>query len=276
MSLLTIDETRCKKDGICAAECPMAVIQWKKGAFPAPGANASRMCINCGHCVAVCPHEAVIHEKLAPADCLAVEREMTLTTAQTEHFLRARRSIRNFKETPVEKETLSEMIRLASFAPSGHNMQPVRWRVLNGRDIVKEHTGMVIDWMKLTLKKNPKFAKSLHLDMLIGAWKFGMDVVTRNAPTLILAQGPEANPTAPPACTIAMTYLDLAAQSFDVGTCWCGYFLIAASAHAPLAEKLGKNKGLKTYGAMMAGYPKFAYHRMPLRNAPDITWTEGP
>ncbi len=275
MSLLTIDETLCKKDGICAAECPMAIIQWQKGELPVAAKNAPGMCINCGHCVAVCPHGAMTHAKLAPENCLAMDNELALSTTQTEHFLRSRRSIRNFKETPVTKDTLSEIIRLASFAPSGHNMQPVHWRVLNGQETVKEHTTMVIDWMKLTLKENPKFAKALHLDMLIGAWKFGMDVVTRNAPTLILAQGPEANPSAPPACTIAMTYLDLAAQSFDVGTCWCGYFLMAASAHAPLAEKLGKDKGLKTYGVMMAGYPKFKYHRMPLRNTPKITWTEG-
>ncbi|HCY88347.1 MAG TPA: ferridoxin [Desulfobacteraceae bacterium] len=273
MSLLAIDEGRCKKDGICAAECPMGIIQWKKGEFPAPAKQAPALCINCGHCVAVCPHAALAHEQLAPEDCLEVDKALALSPEQTEHFLRARRSIRTFKETPVEKDTLSEIIRLASFAPSGHNSQPVQWRVLSGRETVKEHTALVIDWMKLALKENPKFAKALHLDMLVAAWKFGMDVVTRSAPTLILAQGKENNPMAPQACTIAMTYLDLAAQSFGVGTCWCGYFLRAAATHGPLAERLGKDQGLKTYAVMMAGYPKFGYHRMPTRNTPGITWT---
>jgi nitroreductase/NAD-dependent dihydropyrimidine dehydrogenase PreA subunit len=274
MTLICVDETRCKQDGICAAECPMAIISWKKGSFPAPSARADDLCINCGHCVAVCPHEALTHRRMGPEDCMPVDKNHALSPDQTEHFLRARRSIRNFKETPVDRETLSEIIRLASFAPSGHNLQPVRWQVISGREKVKEHTGMVIDWMKQMKKENPGMAKALHLDMLIGAWKFGMDVVTRNAPSLVLAQGTEKDRTAPPACTIAMTYFDLAAQSFDVGTCWCGYFLMAANAHAPLAEKLGQDKGLKTYGVMMTGYPKYTYHRMPLRNAPDITWTE--
>jgi len=29
LGLLTIDETRCKKDGLCAADCPTAVIRLK-------------------------------------------------------------------------------------------------------------------------------------------------------------------------------------------------------------------------------------------------------
>ena len=274
MSLLTIDETLCKKDGICAAECPMAIITWQKGEYPQPAANAPGLCINCGHCVAACPHGALSHRQLTPEDCLAVDPEMKLSPTQTEHFLRSRRSLRNFKETPVARKTIDEVIRLASFAPSGHNMQPVHWRVLNGREVVKSHTALVIEWMKQTLADNPKYGKALHLDMLIGAWDFGVDVVTRNAPTLILAQGPVKNPSSPTACTIAMTYLDLAAQSFDMGTCWCGYFLMAAMGYPPLKEKLGEDQGLATYGVMMAGTPVYQYHRMPTRNEPKVIWTE--
>ncbi|WDP88787.1 MAG: nitroreductase family protein [Desulfobacter sp.] len=274
MTLFSVDQDLCKRDGICAAECPMGIIKWKKEEIPTPAAAAGDLCINCGHCVAVCPHGALSLKNLASEDFLALDKTRALSPGQTEYFFRARRSIRNFKEKPVDKSTLEELIRLASFAPSGHNCQPVHWRILNGQDLVREHAAMVIDWMKLTKKENPELAKLLHLDMIIGAWKFKIDIVTRNAPTLILAQGHEANPMAPPACTIAMTYLDLAAQSFGVGTCWCGYFLRAATVYPPLAEKLGKNDGLLTHAVMMAGYPKFKYHRMPPRNTPKISWME--
>ena len=274
MSVLTIDETLCKRDGICAAECPVGIITWKKGGLPAPAKKASALCINCGHCVAVCPHGAMSHQNMAPEDCVPVDPDMSLSAGQTEHFLRSRRSIRNFKETPVDKETLSDIIRIASFAPSGHNCQPVHWRVISGREKIRTYTALVIDWMKETLKKDPELGKALYFDMMVGAWKFGMNTVTRNAPTLILAQGMASNPMAPQACTIAMTYLDLAAQSFGVGTCWCGYFLRAAAVYDPLAELLGKDQGLTTHAVMMAGYPKFKYHRMPARNVPRIHWTD--
>lgn len=44
--------------------------------------------------------------------------------------------------------------------------------------------------------------------------------------------------------------------------------------YPPLKAALGTDKGINTYGAMMAGYPAFSYPRMPPRNAPRITWVE--
>ena len=59
MSLFTINQEKCKRDGICAKDCPAQVIVWKnKDDFPMPAKDAEEFCINCGHCVAVCPYEA--------------------------------------------------------------------------------------------------------------------------------------------------------------------------------------------------------------------------
>ncbi len=50
MSLFTIDQEKCKHDGICAAECPMRLIELKdKASLPAPIEAAEELCINCGH-----------------------------------------------------------------------------------------------------------------------------------------------------------------------------------------------------------------------------------
>lgn len=272
--MLKIDENKCKQDGVCALECPMGIIGWQKGKYPAPVPNAAKLCIQCGHCVAVCPHGAMAIPAMTPEACLAHDPAMKLLPDQAEHFLRSRRSIRNFKQNPVPKETLSQLIRLASHAPSGHNMQPVLWQVITGREVIKTHAALVIQWMKTMILEKPELAGPMHLDMVVRAWDVNLDVVTRNAPHLILVNGPAKNPTTPAACTIAMTYLDLAAQSFDVGTCWCGYFLMAALMHPPLKEALGTGKGINTYGVMMAGHPAFSYPRMPSRNEPRITWIE--
>ena len=76
---------------------------------------------------------------------------------------------------------------------------------------------------------------------------------------------------APAACTIALTYLELAAPSIGLGCCWAGYFYAAATTFPPLQEALALPKNHQCFGAMMAGYPKFNYHRMPLRKYPDGT-----
>ena len=56
MAFLTIDETKCKQDGICAAECPLQIItQEDDKSFPQIAESDKTDCIACGHCVAVCP-----------------------------------------------------------------------------------------------------------------------------------------------------------------------------------------------------------------------------
>jgi ferredoxin len=51
------DFTRC---GFCVEECPTRVIEMPDpDSLPSPTSEAQQRCINCGHCVAVCPHGAL-------------------------------------------------------------------------------------------------------------------------------------------------------------------------------------------------------------------------
>jgi nitroreductase len=69
-----------------------------------------------------------------------------------------------------------------------------------------------------------------------------------------------------------MAYLELAAPGLGLGSCWAGYFGTAAAQWKGLQEALGLPEGTVTYAAMMVGYPKFAYHRMPNRKPLDVAW----
>ena len=69
MSLFRIDDKKCKRDGICVAECPLKIIEMKDDAsLPTPTADADERCVRCGHCVAVCPHGAFTHNTLKTGD----------------------------------------------------------------------------------------------------------------------------------------------------------------------------------------------------------------
>ncbi len=273
MTLFVIDQEKCKQDGLCVAECPMVIIQLKDNeSVPIPTEDAEELCINCGHCVAVCPHGAMSHKNMTPEQCPPVRKDWLLNPDQVEHFLRSRRSIRTYKEEPVEREVLTKIIDIARFAPSGHNLQPVRWRVIYDGQEVRRLAGIVIDWMRDLLEKGEPLAKALHMDRAVAAWESGVERICRGAPHVIVAHAPKEERTAPQACTIALTYLELAAPSFGLGACWAGYFNAAANFWPPMQEALDLPEEHISFGAMMVGYPKYKYQRLPLRNEARITW----
>ena len=273
MSLIVVDEEKCKRDGVCVAECPAQIIEFKsENSTPAPTDDADERCINCGHCVAVCPHGALSHRIMTSEQCPPVKKEWLLGPEQVEHFLRARRSIRTYKEEAVAREMLAKLIDIARFAPSGHNVQPVKWLIIYERDEVRRLAGLVIDWMRFMLEEQSSFAKALHMDHVVASWEAGMDRVCRGAPHVIMAHAPKDERTAPAACTIALTYLELAAPSFGLGACWAGYFNAAATLWPAMQQALGLPQGHSSFGAMMVGHTKYKYLRLPLRNEAQITW----
>lgn len=273
MTLFVVDENKCKKDGICAAECPTKIILFKgKNAVPRPAQGAEATCINCGHCVAVCPHGALSLEKMPVESCPPVKKEWLLGPEQAEHFLRSRRSIRNYKDNPVDKKTISRLIEIAGYAPTGHNFQPVNWLVIYDGDELKRLIGIVIDWMRDSIEKQHGLAKMMHFKEIVTAWDFGINVVSRGAPHLIITHASQMDPSAQSACRNALAYLELAAGPLGLGSCCCGFFDAAAMFWKPLREALDLPKGHVPQGAVMVGYPKYKYHRLPARNEPRITW----
>jgi nitroreductase/Pyruvate/2-oxoacid:ferredoxin oxidoreductase delta subunit len=273
MSLLTVNQEVCQRDGFCAEVCPVTIIEFKdKDAFPTLIEGGEKLCIRCGHCVAICPHGAMTHAIMKPEECLSVNDDWLLGPEQVEHFLRYRRSIRNYKKQPVEQEVLTNLINVARFAPSGHNLQPVKWLVIYERDEVQRMAKLVIDWMRHLIKEESPLVAAMNLNRIVSFYDAGQDNICRNAPHVIVAYARKEDRTAQTACTIAMTYLELAALSFDLGTCWAGYFNAAASLWPPMQQALELPEGNINFGAMMVGYPKFKYQRMPLRNKTSITW----
>ena len=273
MSLFTVDETFCSRDGHCVAECPAMIIEMKtEDSFPTPVDGAEQRCINCGHCVAVCPHSAISLARMPTNDCTPVKRELALDEDHVEHFLRSRRSIRTYKDKPVDKDTMQKVIDIARYAPTGSNSQQVQWAAVTSKEEVEKLTDLAIGWMKYMIKEKDPMAEAYQMAGIVRAWKHGVDIICRGAPALVVAHGPEAYPIMPIDCTSALSYFDLAAPSFDLGVCWAGFFMAAASSWPPLVEALGLPDGNKMYGAMMVGYPKYRFNRLPVRNEAVVTW----
>ncbi len=272
MSLFEVDVSKCKKDNICIAVCPLGNIEQANGGVPKPANGAKEICVNCGHCVAACPTGALSHRAMRPEQCAPIKPALSLNAEQAEQFLRGRRSIRTYRTDPVDRAVLARIIGTASTGPSGHNTQPVEWLVIHDTSEVRRLSGFVIDWMRFMIKQKPDFAKMLLLELVVDKWEKGYDAVCRSAPHVVMAYAHKDNGMAPSACTIALAYLELAAQANGLGACWAGYFDVAARYWPPLQKELGLPTDKVSYGAMMIGYPKYKYYRIPLRKEARISW----
>ena len=273
MSLFTVDKGKCRKDGICVAVCPAWIIELKDNSdAPTPSDDAEALCINCGHCVAACPHGALSHRAMTPEQCTPIVQARQPDVNQVGQFLGSRRSIRTYQNKAVERQVLIKIVDIVRLAPSGINSQPVEWLIIYDSKEVQRLAGCAIEWMRVMLKDRPQFAASLRMDRTVKRWESGVDSICRRAPHVFIAHAEKDNPMAASSCTIALTHLELVVHAFGLGACWAGYLDAAARFWPPMKKELGLPVGHVSFGAMMVGYPKFNYYRIPLRKEMSITW----
>ena len=274
MSLFTVNEDKCNFCGMCVDECsPRIIVQDGPDSLPYMVDTGEEACMRCGHCVAVCPTGAVGIEIMAPEQCGTLDRKLLPTAEQVELLLKSRRSIRSYKDEPVPRAKLERLIDIARYAPSGHNSQPVQWLVVEDESETRRLGGMVVEWMRTIVESKPEMAASLRFDRIVALCDGGDDIILRGAPQVIVAHADKMYAAmAPTASVTALTYRELAAYAMGLGACWAGYFHFACGSYKPLQEALNLPEGHQVHGAMMVGYPRHRFSRIPLRNAPTIAW----
>jgi len=265
------DKEKCKRCGACAAECPYDLIVDDPEGFPKLRPAARKTCIACGHCVAVCPTGALalpdmppVTDALSPEQCRAMVRDQRISPEQADQFLRSRRSIRSYRDKTIPEETLLELLGVAAFAPSAKNGQPARWIVTRSAETTQELVSHVVHYMSI----NNVFPG------VIKNWKKGVDKVCHNAPHVAVAYAAEDGFNPAEDCALAAAYLELAAHARGIGACWAGFLMEAAEGCQALRERLGIPEGHGVYAALMLGYPKFRYARIPRRRDVAVRWLD--
>lgn len=274
MPLFTIDETACRKDGLCAADCPANIIQFNAdGDYPAPVQGAETICLKCGHCVAACPHGALDHAWVPLDESPAIEKELRISTDQAIQFLRSRRSVRRFKEQAVPRPLLQQLLETARYAPTGSNGQLVEYIVIDDPDHLHQLSENAVNWMRMLLKADSQAKAMPYLPRLLAAWDAGIDTVLWRAPCLVVAMAPAHDRSGMVNLSLALSYLELTAPLHGIGTCWAGLLQGAIMASPELKKMVGIPKAYPHHYPMMLGYAAVRYHRLPQHKAPVIHWS---
>lgn len=240
----------CHKDGLCIEICPVRCLALNEEGYPFMKDDKRDSCLECGHCQAICPHNALTFI----SDSLVYEECSPESMAPLEKVIKCRRSIRKYKKTPLESHQIEKAMELTQWSPTAKNERAVEFTFVSGLDKVHDVGQLVIN----------AFASNGKMEGLVKAWDGGKDFIFRDAPHLAVVWQEEgtAQPLVDP--IIAITHLDLALNGDGVGTCWAGFFMSVAE-DIEIKKYLEIPEKGKIVGALMFGRPAYRFKGIPPR-----------
>jgi len=260
MTVLKLDNIKCKKCNKCIYVCPLGIFKSANSSSPIIDEEKMEFCLECGHCVAICDANAISINGSIGGD--GIESSNNTTFNLLSNIVQTRRSIRNYKDDIIPKETIEKIIQLTKWMPTARNKCPVNWTVIHDPAKVRELAGMVVQL----------FREHNILPEIVAAWDNGFDIVNRGAPHLVFCHTKRDAMMPVVDSTIAMTAFDLAASAMDFGTCWAGFFMMALKDDPNIAKECGIPDDEDIHTAMMLGVPKFNYKNIPNRDELNISW----
>ena len=260
MPILGIDYEKCNGCRLCIQECRFYSLDEAKNKVLFE--DLDNMCMLCGHCIAVCPQDAIIYEDFGDVAFTfeGIEKLDSIVPYDNLYkFLRGHRSIRHYKKKEVPKDILKKVIDLMQYAPTGSNLRYEKYVIVSDREKLKSLSDMVIDTLLNTLGMRAQYEEGFK------ARKKDYEIpLFFDAPHVIFVSSMLDMQLADHNIGIIITYGRLAAQSLGLGTCWNGYINIA-SQHNKKIMKLAGVRG-KRMGAFIIGYPNIIFKRAPTRS----------
>jgi nitroreductase/NAD-dependent dihydropyrimidine dehydrogenase PreA subunit len=279
---------KCTGCGLCVEDCPAFVFEMMdKKASVVRG----DWCIGCGHCGAVCPEGAILHEAsalkegppLGPGPATAPEQLMLL--------LRERRSVRSYRSKPVPKKVLERIIEAGRYAPTGSNSQNVHYIVLSTPAQIDQLREMVIAFyeriFKLIRGRLGAFVMSLFAGRRVVEYlqesipkvehvkkvmDQGADCLFYHAPAVMVVHAESWDTSSPFNCAAALYNCSLMAHTLGVGCCFNGFLQGAVNNNRRIKKWLGIPQEHRCFAAMTLGYQKNRYQRLVERDPAQVAW----
>ncbi|MBO5763328.1 MAG: nitroreductase family protein [Lentisphaeria bacterium] len=257
--MIRIDAEKCVRCHACIRDCVVAILQPGADGVPVLAPELERFCLNCQHCLAVCPAEAVVSNGVSAVDCppagaLPEPEKMG-------NLIRQRRSIRHYKDENIDPEAMKMLLDHLAWSPTGCNDHSLYFAVVQDkaemvffRETVGKMLNFLIRWkiLQLLYPNVRRFLEEI---------RNGEDVIFRRAPHMIVAAVPGKAPCKYADPWIALTQFDLLAQSLGIGTCWCGFAVYALRWSRKMRDRLQIPAGYKIGGVLLFGKADVSYRR---------------
>ena len=117
--MIKINKDACIGCGRCIRDC----IAWNISLLDGK-ASPKKDCFLCGHCVAICPADAVSIPEYDMADVEDYDKEgFSLNPKAVLHSIKFRRSIRDYKNIPIEQKKLEQLLQAGRYTATAKNNQ---------------------------------------------------------------------------------------------------------------------------------------------------------
>jgi len=281
-----IEADKCIGCGLCVTVCPSETISMQGNKAVVTGDRS----LSCGHCAAVCPVDAITVQAIDPD----VSRFSTFDadlrwlphgefdTVQLVRLMASRRSCRNFKDRPVDRALLEDLVKIGVTAPSGTNSQIWTFTILPTRESVTALGDQVAAFFKnvnrlaekgwlrnlLRLIGKPELAgyyRDYHQSVdeaLAEREGGGRDSLFHGATAaVVVASRPEGSTLKEDALLAAQNML-LAAHGMGLGTCLIGFAVIPLIKDVRIKRSLGIPEHENVHAVIALGYPDEKYLRV--------------
>jgi len=222
-------------------------------------------CLECQHCLAVCPSGAISVFGLKPENSLPLLDGALPSYRQMKTLVRGRRSVRQFLDEDVPPALIDELLADLAHAPTGCNDRDLTFSLVPNRKamgILRERVMQAIE-----AKQKLGVVFDAFIAGAVTAYRNdGRDMLFRGAPHLLLVSPGTKAMCGHEDAVLALAYFELLAQSANLGTTWCGVIKFVADMIPGTREMLGLAPDAYFY-AIMFGKPAVSYARTVQRDS---------
>lgn len=269
--MINIDLERCIGCGLCVRDCFRKVI----GISDQKAFIKDNYCMKCGHCIAVCPNNAISMDDYDMSEVLQYEEgNFAIDSDKLLNLIKYRRSVRHFLKKPIEQEKLLKIIEAGRFTPTGGNAQGVSYIVV--QENLTPLKKLALKRLKLmadailkddTQPENIKNYAHLWVQMYEDEQNGVKDSLFFEAPVVVLTVA-----NSPLDAALAASNMELMTASLGLGCLFSGFFVRASLNNLEIKKMLGLDTTQKIITCLVMGYPDVHYLRTVPRKKAVISW----